>query len=109
MYTCFMLSSSDSDYSAADPLEVTFVSGSAVQDSTSCAQINILDDTNLEGPHSFTVEITTVELDSDGTDPLLIIGPNNSATVNIVDNDGMPPSSHYPMEMWGRFVLDGYV
>ena len=77
-----------SDYSAADPLEVTFISGSAMQDSTSCAQITILDDNAFEGPHSFTFEVSTVEIESDGTDPLLTIGTMSSATVNIVDNDG---------------------
>ena len=75
------------DYSAADPLEVIFMSGSAMQDSTSCAQIAILDDLTFEGPHSFTVEVSTVEIESDGTDPLLTIGTMSSAIVNIEDND----------------------
>ena len=78
-----------SDYSAADPLEVTFMSGSAMQNSTSCAQIAILDDLTFEGPHSFSVEVSTVEIESDGTDPLLTIGTMSSAMVYIEDNDGM--------------------
>ena len=80
----------DSDYSADSPLEVTFMSGSAMQNSTSCAQISIIDDLTFEGPHSFTVEVSTVEIESDGTDPLLTIGATSSATVIIGDNDGMP-------------------
>ena len=79
-----------SDYSTADPLEVTFMSGSAMQNSTSCAQISIIDDDIFEGPHSFSVEVSTVEIESDGTDPLLTIGTTSSATVIIGDNDGMP-------------------
>ena len=77
-----------SDYSAADPLEVTFISGSAMQNSTLCAQISIIDDDVFEGPHSFSVEVSTVEIESDGTDPLLTIGTISSATIIIGDNDG---------------------
>ena len=76
-----------SDYSAANPLEVTFMSGRAMQGSTSCTQITILDDVAFEGPHSFTVEVSLLEIKSDGTDPLLTIGTMSSATINIVDND----------------------
>ena len=79
-----------SDYSTADPLEVTFMSGSAIQNSTSCAQISIIDDLIFEGPHSFSVEVSTVEIESDGTDPLLTIGTTSSAAVIIGDNDGKP-------------------
>ena len=77
----------DSDYSTTSPLEVTFMSGSAMRDSTSCAQITILDDVAFEGPHSFSVDVSMVEIESDGTDPLLTIGAMSSATVNIMDND----------------------
>ena len=75
------------DYSAASPLEVTFTTGVATQGDTSCAQLTILDDDAFEGPHSFTVEVSLLEIESDGTDPLLTIGTMSSATVNIVDND----------------------
>ena len=75
------------DYSAASPLEVTFTSGIAVQGDISCAQLSIIDDTAFEGPHSFTVEVSLLEIESDGTDPLLTIGTMSSATINIVDND----------------------
>ena len=77
----------DSDYTTANPLEVTFVSGSALVDSTSCAQISIIDDDEFEGLHSFSVEVSTVEIESDGTDPLLTIGTLSSAAIYIEDND----------------------
>ena len=76
-----------SDYSTANPLEVTFMSGSAMQNSSSCAQITIIDDVTFEGPHSFSMEVSTVEIESDGTDPLLTIGTMSSAIVYIADND----------------------
>ena len=76
------------DYSAASPLEVTFTSGIAMQGDTSCAQLSIIDDTAFEGPHSFSVEVSIVENESDGTDPLLTIGTMSSASFSIVDNDG---------------------
>ena len=78
----------DSDYSAAGPLEVTFMSGSAMLGNTSCAQISIIDDITFEGPHGFSVEVSTVEIESDGTDTLLTIGTTSSAMVYIEDNDG---------------------
>ena len=75
------------DYSATIPLVVTFTSGIAMQGDTSCAQLSIIDDDTFEGPHSFTVEVSILEIESDGTDPLLTIGTMSSAIVNIVDND----------------------
>ena len=63
------------------------MSGSAFQNSTSCAQITILDDLTFEGPHSFSVEVSTVEIESDGTDPLLAIGTVSSAAIYVEDND----------------------
>ena len=75
------------DYSATSPPELTFTSGIAMQGDTSCAQLSIIDDDAFEGPHSFTVEVSMLEIESDGTDPLLTIGTMSSATVNIVDND----------------------
>ena len=76
------------DYSVTSPLVVTFTSGITMQGDTSCAQLSIIDDTAFEGPHSFSVEVSMVEIESDGTDPLITIGTMSSATVNIVDNDG---------------------
>ena len=59
----------------------------AMQDDTSCANITIIDDTSFESDHSFTVHLTSVELESGGTDPLLDVGMPAYATVNIEDND----------------------
>ena len=77
----------DSDYTTANPLEVTFVSGSALVDSISCAQISIIDDDDFEGLHNFSVLVSAVEIQSDGTDPLLTIGTLSSAAIYIEDND----------------------
>ena len=77
----------DFDYTTASPLEVTFVSGSALVNSTSCAQISIIDDDAFEGSHSFSVLVSTVEIETDGTDPLLTIGTLSSAAIYIEDND----------------------
>ena len=61
-----------------------------MQNSSSCAQITIIDDVTFEGPHSFSMEVSTVEIESDGTDPLLTIGTMSSAIVYIADNDSKP-------------------
>ena len=67
-------------------LEVTFMAG-AMQNDTSCANITITDDDSFESDHSFTVHVTSVELESGDTDPLLSIGMPAYATINIEDND----------------------
>ena len=74
------------DYSVSGTLEVTFMTG-AMQNDTSCANITIIDDTSFESDHNFTVHVTSVELESGGTDPLLDIGMPAYATINIEDND----------------------
>ena len=74
------------DYDASDPLEVTFMAG-AMQNDTSCANITIIDDASFESDHSFTVHVTSVELELGGTDPLLSIGMPAYATINIEDNE----------------------
>ena len=71
------------DYSATtNPLEVTFPVG-ALDNDTACADVMIIDDTALEGDHSFTVSMTGFG----GTDPLLSIGIPSLATVSIVDDE----------------------
>ena len=75
------------DYTAADPLQVTFSSGVAMLNDTACASISIVDDDALEGPHSFTVHITGVEVES-GLPAQLFIGSPSYATVYICDNEG---------------------
>ena len=59
----------------------------ATQDDISCANITIIDDASFESDHSFTVHVTSVELESGGADPLLSIGMPAYATINIEDND----------------------
>ena len=77
----------DDDYTAADPLQVTFLSGVAMLNDIACASISILDDDSLEGLHSFTVHITGVEVES-GLPAQLFIGSPPYATVYICDNEG---------------------
>ena len=59
----------------------------AMQNDTSCANITIIDDDSFESDHSFTVHVTSVMLESSGTDPLLSIGMRTYATINIEDNE----------------------
>ena len=59
----------------------------AMQNGTSCAIITIIDDASFESDHSFTVHVTSVELESGGTDLLLDIGMPAYATINIEDNE----------------------
>ena len=75
------------DYTGADPLQVTFLSGVAMLNDIACASISILDDDSLEGLHSFTVHITDVEVES-GLPAQLFIGSPPYATVYICDNEG---------------------
>ena len=75
-----------SDFGASEPLEVTFMVG-AMQSDTSCANITIIDDASFESDHSFSVNVTSVELESGGTDAILSIGVPSYATIYIEDND----------------------
>ena len=59
----------------------------AIQNDTSCANITITDDASFESDHSFSVNVTSVELELGGTDPLLNIGMPAYATIIIEDND----------------------
>ena len=77
------------DYSAADPLNVTFASGSTNDGDTACASVMIMDDAALEGSHFFTVAVSNLELNPGGTYPGLMVGVPSSAPINIVDNDSM--------------------
>ena len=74
------------DYSVPGTLEVTFMAG-AMQDDTSCANITIINDASFESDHFLTVHVTSVELESGGTVPLLNVGVPAYATINIEDND----------------------
>ena len=66
------------DFSAADPLKVTFTPG--VNEDMACAMVSIIDDTALEGSHIFSVTLAS-------TVPPITI---NSSPVEftIMDNEG---------------------
>ena len=71
------LSVSGQDFSALDPLKITF----AVGMTESCAMVSIIDDDDLEGDHEFTVSIST-------TEPPITID-STTIEVTIEDNEGM--------------------
>ena len=77
------------DYGAVDPLSVTFSAQPFFLGATACANVTIIDDDALEGNHSFTVTVSSLELSPGGMYSGLEIGMPSSATVNIMDNDGM--------------------
>ena len=77
-----------SDYSISSPATITFSAGSAVNGTTSCANVTIIDDDAVEGNHSFTVHMTGLELNPGGAYSELMTGAPLYATVNIIDNDG---------------------
>ena len=68
-------------------VQVTFMAGNTVNESTACATINSIDDLILEGDHSFTVSIAS-------TSPNVTIAMPSSAEVTIMDNEGM---EHTPL------------
>ena len=70
-----------SDFIVPDPLEVVFMANTVSNGNTSCATIIIVDDTALEGPHSF--DMITV-----GSDPPLMTS-GMQASVTITDDEGM--------------------
>jgi hypothetical protein len=90
----------DVDYSAADPLSVTFPAVSSVNGTTACANVTIIDDAALEGNHSFTVTVSSLELSPGGEYSGLEIGTPSSATINIIDNDGIVWSKQSSRNTW---------
>ena len=79
----------DFDYNATDPVEVIFEAGVAVQGSAACANIGIIDDEALEGPHSFTVSIMEFNIMGGISSTARIsLGTQSLAIVLIGDNDG---------------------
>ena len=66
----------DEDFSAADPLEIVF----GVNDTMACAMVSIIDDSALEGDHSFSVTLNS-------TVPPITID-NTPVEVTISDNEG---------------------
>ena len=67
----------------AGPLQATFPI-SSVEGSTSCVDINILQDMVLEGDHSFSVEVTSA------TPSVVMVGTPREGTVTILDDESMP-------------------
>ena len=59
----------------------------AMQDDTSCANITIINDASFESNHSFSVNVTGVELESGGTDVLLSIVIPSLTTIKIMDDE----------------------
>lgn len=75
----------DTDFSAPS-LEFNFQVGT---NTTACIDVNILDDSNLEGDHSFTVDlggIVTPNLTAG-------FGSQSSTTITIRDPEGMLSNS----------------
>ncbi len=67
-----------SDYTHVSTL-MTFISG-ATNSAVQCVDISILEDDALEGNQTFTVTLTTPDLD-------VMLG-NDMNTITITDNDG---------------------
>ena len=65
------------DYLDPASLEVVFPVGAPA---TQCATFEILDDSALEGPHDFEIEIT-------GAGPFAAIGTPSTTTITIDDNE----------------------
>ncbi len=80
----------DLDYSlVVDPLQVQFVAGVHGQGDSACANITILDDNALEGPHNFSVTLADFDLVGGTPDTARIfMGTPSSASVLIEDNEG---------------------
>ena len=71
----------DSDY-VAGPLQVTFPT-SSVEGSTSCVDIDILQDMAFESNHSFGVEVISA------TPSVVVVGTPSEETVTILDDESM--------------------
>ena len=71
------------DFSEPSPLQVIFISGDVVND-TSCTTFGIKNDDNLEFDHEFTVTLETITPNG----PTISM-PSSSTTVSISDDEGM--------------------
>ena len=60
-----LFADSGEDFNATDSLEVVFMANMVSSGNTSCTSISIVDDSTLEGPHSFRINIV-------GSNPLLM-------------------------------------
>jgi len=80
----------DEDYTEPSPLQVTFSSGNDVND-IACATFVIINDSNLEFDHEFTVTLSSVT----PTGPDLSPMSPPSTTVTISDDEGMSVIHYY--------------
>ncbi len=72
-----------------NPLQVQFVAGVDGQGDSACANITILDDDALEGPHNFSVILADFDLVGGTPDTARIfMGTPSSASVLMEDNEG---------------------
>ena len=80
MMSIILSSASDAGSDFVDPgaVTLTFPAGS-MDDNSQCATIDIMDDFDVEGEHSFTVSLQNPS--SNG-----VIGTQATATVTITDN-----------------------
>ena len=69
-------------------LEIIFTTGPVSVGDTACTNITIIDDSAIEGDHSFILELSNVELEGGITYAGLHRGTPSEATINIMDNDG---------------------
>ena len=77
----FVVHPAPSDYMSG-PYNVTFPAGST----TATVTITIVDDTELEGPESFTATISSANTGFTSVSA----GDDDTATINIEDDEGMP-------------------
>ena len=85
----FKIFTDGDDFSAPSPFEVIFPTGTVVGD-TFCVPCFIINDTNLEGDHSFEVRIQGVAptMTDITVDPTRITVDPRDATVEITDDEG---------------------
>ena len=76
---CVLISPDNDDFTVMDN-SATFGSG-AIDGSTACINIDIIDDSNFEGDHVFQVQIRDIT-------PSIASGTGSLASVMIQDNNG---------------------
>ncbi len=72
------------DFDANSTLQTLFTDISDV----TCVTITISDDGAFESNHTFTVTLSSLEIDGGITDPNLAVTSPSSTEVTIIDNDG---------------------
>ena len=98
MCMCSPLIVEGEDFQSPSPLEVIFnVASPAVP---LCVTFDILDDSDLEGDHSFTVQIT-------GVGPAAVIASPDTTTVIIDDDDDEREHSFTHQKITDVYILLG--